>query len=377
MQRAFPLVVLVLMATVVAIFGWWLFHAEPQKDSKVVVSFQPVAFEALPGWQADSLSGFPDALARTCAHKPSGNADFMAAFASACASAPADPVALRPWLRDTWQAWKIAPGDGKLTGYFEPVYRGARSASDDYPVPLYKVPDDLVSARLSDFDDRLGKGWIRGRLKGRRLVPYDDRRAIREGALSGRDLELIWLADPVDAFFLHIQGSGRVALPDGSVAYVGYAGQNGHGYHAIGRDLIASGDVPRERMSMQAIRGWLAGNPEKADALMDRNPSYIFFTERKQPGAIGAEGVVLTPERSIAVDRRIWRFGLPFWIDAGPELQRLVMGQDTGGAIRGASRADLFLGPGDAAGDRAGRMNEPLVLWLLLPKGLAPQTALR
>ncbi len=378
MKRVLPVVGLLLIVAIVAAFAALVFrHPDVVDPSKPAVKFQKVSLKELPGWRTDDLTGFRQALNISCKPWPKRTNVLARAMAVKCADVPSDDASMKAWLQEGWSAWRIDRPSGKLTGYFEPVYRGARSPSAEYATPLYQLPDDLITARLADFLPDFTPGSLRGRIEGRKLVPYPDRKAIREGALDDQGLELLWLADPVDAFFLHIQGSGRIVLPDSSIAYVGYAGQNGHAYRAIGRVLIASGAVPREKMSMQSIRNWLSANPDQADDLMDRNRSYIFFTERSQPGAIGAEGVVLTPERSIAIDRHLWYFGLPFWIDAGPDLQRLTMGQDTGGAIRGAVRADLFLGPGDQAGERAGRLNAPLDMWLLLPKGLAPELALR
>lgn len=376
----FPVLIFLLaIAGLVALFSAYLFRDTQQVKTKPPVKFQQHAVSDLPAWADDNLDQFRTALDISCASWPRRTNPLGPSMASACAALPAGSDAdLKEHLADNWVAWRIEPDKepGKLTGYFAPVYRGARTPSADYPVPLYRVPDDLVTARLSDFNTK-HKGTIAGAVRKQRLVPYHDRKAIREGALEGRGLELIWLADPVDAFFLQIQGSGQITLPDGSTAHIGYAGQNGHPYRAIGRDLIERGHLPRHGVSMQKIRGWMADNPDKADEIMDLNPSYVFFTERKKAGAIGAEGVVLTPERSMAVDRRTWYFGLPFWIVAGPEKGRLMMGQDTGGAIRGAVRGDYFTGYGFDAGQKAGRMNFPLAMWLLLPKGTPPETALR
>ena len=179
-----------------------------------------------------------------------------------------------------------------------------------------------------------------------------------------------------DAFFLHIQGSGRIRLPDGSIMRVGYAGTNGHPYTAIGRELIARGAVPREKMSMQAIRGWLTANPADGARLMRTNKSYVFFRELTGDGPLGAQGVALTPERSLAVDRRLLPLGLPVWLDTaepdGTPFRRLMVAQDTGGAIRGAVRADVFWGPGARAADRAGKMKSPGRYWFLIPRAAKP-----
>ena len=384
MRRAAPVALaLILFAVLLAGFAWFVFRGLGERPPEAPeIAFEKVDVASLPGWSGDDIAGFRAAMMRSCARWPNRTNPLGPHIAAACKTVPDDPAELKTHLARHWTAWRIGGGEaGRLTGYYEPVYRGSRVRSAEYDVPLHAVPDDLITVRLSDFDEDLS-GTIRGRVKGDRLIPYHDRRAIRQGALDGVAEKVIWLADPVDAFFLQIQGSGRVVLPDGDVAYVGYAGQNGRAYRAIGRDLIAWGEVAAADMSMQAIRQWLEDHPDRVNELLDLNASYVFFTEREAEGAIGAEGVVVTPERSIAIDRRLWYFGLPFWIDAaGAEgeqpVRRLAMGQDTGGAIRGPVRADLFLGPGDEAGERAGRLNRPLDMWLLLPEGVDPTLALR
>ena len=217
------------------------------------------------------------------------------------------------------------------------------------------------------------------------FVHFADGVAIDRGALNGRGLELLWVDDAVDRFFLEIQGSGQVRLPDGGMVRVGYADQNGRPYRAIGKDLIEIGAVPREQMSMQAIRAWLEANPAEAPAMMARNPSVVFFSELKNlaaaDGPLGAQGVPLTPGRSLAVDRKFLPLGAPVWLDTtapapGGErpLRRLVIAQDTGGAIRGPVRGDLFWGAGPEAERLAGHMKSPGRLYLLLPRSLSPTT---
>lgn len=340
------------------------------------IRMERVALADLPGWKADDPGAALAALRAHCTRWKWRKGPLAEAMQQACAADwSGDPRAV---LDTHFSAWHVqGTGAGLLTGYFEPTYRGARTPSDAFAVPLLGRPDDLVEVDLGAFREDLKGERIAGRLEGSRLVPYPDRAAIRTGALEGRAPALFWLADPVDLFFLQIQGSGRIALDDGGVAHVGYAAQNGRPYRAIGRDLIARGAVPREKMSMQAIRDWLTANPSEAEAVMDLNPSYVFFSERDSGGAVGAAGLKLTPGRSIAVDHRFWNYGLPAWIaapgqDDDPPLARLVVAEDTGGAIRGAVRADLFLGPGDEAARLAGRMNRPLDLWILLPKSLTP-----
>ncbi|HEX6977888.1 MAG TPA: MltA domain-containing protein, partial [Alphaproteobacteria bacterium] len=204
---------------------------------------------------------------------------------------------------------------------------------------------------------------------------------IDEGALEGRNLELVWVADPIDAFFLHIQGSGRVRLADGSTIRVGYAAQNGHPYLAIGRPLIDRGAIPKDKVSMQSIRAWLAANPDEAERIMWLNASYVFFRELEGEGPLGAQGVPLTPGRSLAVDRRHIPLGAPIWLDTTlptegtPPFRRLMVAQDTGGAIRGPLRGDVFWGHGSDAAERAGRMRSTGRMWILLPRADAGPVA--
>ena len=239
---------------------------------------------------------------------------------------------------------------GLITGYYEPELRGARQRTARFNVPLHVRPPDLVTVSLGHFRDDLKGKKISGRVVQGRLVPYPDRGKIERGALKNRKLELVWVDSAADAFFLHIQGSGRIKLRDGVIMRVGYAGTNGHAYTAIGRELIARGEIPREKMSMQAIRGWLEVNPADGAELMRTNRSYVFFRELTGDGPLGAQGVKLTPKRSLAIDRRLLPLGLPVWLDTtepdGTPFRRLMIAQDTGGAIRGAVRGDVFWGPG-------------------------------
>jgi membrane-bound lytic murein transglycosylase A len=234
-------------------------------------------------------------------------------------------------------------------------------------------------------------GRFRPDLKGKRiagkvvdgsLVPYPDRREIEAGALSGRKLEIVWVDDPVGAFFLHVQGSGRVRLADGGELRLGYAAQNGHPYTAIGRELIDRGELRSEDVSLQTIRAWLEAHPGQARELMERNASYVFFQQVKGEGPLGAQGVPLTPGRSLAVDLNFVPLGVPLWLVAGApsplegepdrKLRRLVVTQDTGGAIRGPIRGDVFWGFGEEAEAIAGRMKHRGRYWMLLPKTLTP-----
>jgi membrane-bound lytic murein transglycosylase A len=308
----------------------------------------------------------------------------------------------RRFFQTQFRPYQVVGGgdpEGLFTGYFEPQLQGARQQSARFSEPLHRRPPELVRVDLSAFSGDLSE-TIYGTVKGQQLVPYATRKEIDNGALAGRGLALAWVDDPIDKFFLQIQGSGRVLLPDSTVLRVGYDGENGHPYRAIGRDLIAMGEVPREEMSMQAIRAWMEAHPDRRDALMYRNPSYIFFrslgTLDPGLGPLGAQGVALTPEYSLAVDPRYIPYGAPLWLQTrrpafpdtaqqdtptqdtpmqevpGVPMRRLMIAQDTGGAIRGAVRGDVFWGAGDRARSIAGRMQHAGRYAVLLPAALDP-----
>ena len=353
----------------------------------------PVDFADLPGWAEDDPAQALEAFRRSCARwakqtpdkaigGQGGFAGTVRDWQPVCARA-ATAGSARTFFASNFAPFAVGAGDdreGLFTGYYEPLLQGARRPDATYRYPLYRRPSDLVSVDLGQFDPELEGRRIGGRVEKGRLVPYADRAAIDRGALSGRELELLWVDDPVDRFFLEIQGSGQVRLPDGATIRVGYADQNGRPYRAIGKDLIEIGAIPREQMSMQAIRTWLAANPAQAPAMMAKNPSYVFFTEQAPAsGPMGAQGVPLTPGRSLAVDRKFLPLGAPVWVDTtAPELdgerplRRLMVAQDTGGAIRGAVRGDVFWGAGPRAEHLAGHMKSPGRLFILLPRDLAP-----
>jgi membrane-bound lytic murein transglycosylase A len=267
--------------------------------------------------------------------------------------------------------------DGLVTGYYEPLIQGSRRRDAVYDVPVLAVPPDMLSIELGEVYPELAHRRLRGRLVGNRVVPYWSRGEIErkpDGHWPGK--VLLWVADPVEFFFLQTQGSGRVELPDGRHVRIGYADQNGHPYRSIGRVLIGRGELKLEEASMQGIQAWARAHPESLRALLDENPSYVFFREIDSDvdkGPIGALGVPLTAERSIAVDERHIPLGVPVWLsttrpNSGIPLDRLVLAQDTGGAIKGGVRADFFWGFGAAAGQQAGRMKQPGRMWVLLPR---------
>ncbi|MBN2815603.1 MAG: murein transglycosylase A [Campylobacterales bacterium] len=256
---------------------------------------------------------------------------------------------------------------GLLTGYYEPFLRASFEKSEAYPYPIYKKPKDLVTVELSSIYPELKHYRLRGRLEGDRLVPYYTRAKSKE---SGLDAEVLCYTDSkIDRFFLEIQGSGRVLLDDNSSMYIGFENQNGHKYRAIGKYLVQIGALKLEEVSLQTIREWLEANPSRLDEVLNYNASMVFFGQREQ-GATGALGIELTPKRSVAIDRRFIPLGSMLYLDAqthSGEISNVVFAQDTGGAIKGSVRADLFLGSGEDALEIAGRLKAPLNLWILLP----------
>lgn len=265
---------------------------------------------------------------------------------------------------------------GLVTGYYEPLLNGSRTRSARYRFPVYGVPDDLLVLDLAELYPELKNLRLRGRIDGRRVVPYFNRAQIERGAAAVAGKEIVWVEDPVELFFLQIQGSGRVRLDTGEVIMLGYADQNGYPYRSIGKLLVDRGDLPLEKASMQGIKAWAKQNPDKLKELLDYNASYVFFREMPSglSGPLGALGIPLTPRRSVAVDPRFVPLGAPVflvttWPNSSRSLARLMIAQDTGGAIRGAVRADFFWGFGSEATLEAGRMRQPLHMWVLLPNG--------
>lgn len=367
---------------------------EPPADR---LELRRASFADLPGWDQDRLSQAIPAFVGSCIGKPkeSAGGEFAPALAAhadawkelcrrADALAAGDDAGARAFFQSNFAPWQITnrgDGAGLFTGYYEPELRGARRKKEPYLYPVYLAPRDQLVVDLGDFKRELAGKKIVGMMRGGTFRPYWDRAEIEAGALDGRGLEMLWVDDPIALFFLQIQGSGRVVLPDGGIVRIGYAGQNGHDYTAIGKVLMERGELVREELSLQSIRHWLHTHPEAADEVMRANRSYVFF--RVLPGApVGASGVELTPGRSLAVDPRFLPFGLPLWLASSipplPELskteetplERLVVPQDRGGAIRGPVRGDLFWGAGGEAEAIAGRMKQPGRLWLLWPNDL-------
>ena len=363
----------------------------PPQPAEEHLSLTKVGFADLPGWaddaHEDALAAYRNscaAFARLAAAAAVGADGLIRETRESCAAIASVPAGDRAQARAFFERWfqpyraaSSTGRDGLFTGYYEPELKGARRRTRRYTVPLYIRPPDLVTVDLGEFRDSLRGVRVAGRLNDGALHPYASRAEIESGALSNRGLELLWVSDAVDAFFVQIQGSGRVVLDDGSEVRVAYDASNGRPYTAIGASLVARGAMPREQVTMQSIRAWLAAHPDEARALMDENASYVFFREYRGPGPVGALGVPLTPGRSLAVDRRFVPLGFPVWLDAvdprdGAALRRLVMAQDVGGAILGPVRGDLFWGSGPEAADAAGRMQSRGTYYLLLPHGAVP-----
>ena len=373
----------------------------PQKPQGV--RYERVNFTDIPGWPQDDPIAALGAFRKSCtailkkdpASPMGGNAGTAGDWRVVCRQVEdlgevtnMNPETARAFLETALVPFRITNDGGRagqLTGYFEIDVKGSRVKRPGYTVPIYKRPPDLVSVDLGLFRSAYAGERIAGRVDGNKLVPFEDRAAITKGALAGKGLELAWLADPVDAFFLSIQGSGRISLPNGGVMRVGYAGQNGYPYRSIGKLLIERGDMTLEDVSMQSIRAWLEAHPDQAGDILNANPSYVFFRPLEGDGPIGTEGVTLTPGRSLAVDDDYIGLGVPVFLDgmvpggakgaADEKFQRLMTAQDTGGAITGPLRGDVFWGSGDEAAYRAGVMNSTAEFYELLPVALADEIA--
>ncbi|MDH4133889.1 MAG: murein transglycosylase A [Gammaproteobacteria bacterium] len=339
-----------------------------------------MSFRKLPGWEREQHAAAWPALRRSCEKLGAKELRWTDLCRAATAIENPDDVTARAFFETYFHPHIVngeAGRDGLLTGYYEPVLNGSTTKNERFRVPLYRRPDNLLVVDLTSLYPELKGKPLRGRLVGNRVVPYYSRAEIdQRNPLTGN--ELLWVDDPVEAFLLQVQGSGRVRLSDGGEVAVGYADQNGHPYRSLGGQLIAMGALTREETTLASIRAWIAAHPEETTRLLNTNPSYIFFSQRPATaeGPIGSLGVPLTPERSAAVDAGQIPLGAPLWIDTtlpdGSALQRLVLAQDTGGAIRGAARADLFVGQGNEAGKLAGEMKQKSQFYVLLPKVIVP-----
>ncbi|WP_342115461.1 murein transglycosylase A [Pseudoduganella sp. OTU4001] len=341
--------------------------------------FVPARFADLPGWERDDLRAAWPAFMLSCS-KLGASAEWKEPCAIAKTVDASSESAIRLFFESFFDPHQVIAPDGGntglITGYYEPLLRGARKKGGPYQTPLYKVPDDMVIIDVGSVYPELAGKRVRGKLKGKRVVPFPAREEIARNGLPGS--ELLWVDDAVEAFFLEVQGSGRVQLPDGETVRVAYADQNGRPYQSIGKWLVQKGELTTEQATAQGIKAWIDGHPTRQQELFNANPSYVFFKEEKLPdpkvGPKGTLNVPLTPQRSVAIDRSQLPLGAPVYLSTtlpGPEelpLQRLMLAQDTGGAIKGAIRLDFFFGFGAEAADFAGRMKQRGNIWVLLPK---------
>ncbi len=374
----------------------------PLQQAVAEKALQPANFSDLAEWRGAGHAEAYRSLALSCAEitgnpgrfkskrRFAGRAADWSAMCKTVSRKPRLPAeTARRFFEKHFQVFRVVPETGRkglFTGYYEPEVKGSRTRTASFPVPIYAKPDDLVTFNKAE---RTATGLRYGRRVAGKPKPYFTRKQIEQGALRGRGLELVWLSSWADAFFMQVQGSGRVRLPDGSAFRLGYAGKTGLPYTAIGAVLIKTGDVAREDMSMQAIRAWMTANPKKARALMWHNESFVFFRPvtlvDETLGPIGAQQVQLQPEVSLAVDRSLWAYGTPVFLEttlpatddtAERPFNRLMIAQDTGTAIKGRVRGDIFFGAGERAARLAGRMQSPGNMFVLLPHAVARRLGL-
>jgi membrane-bound lytic murein transglycosylase A len=351
--------------------------AAPVKPGPVL---RPVSFQSLPGWQRDDLRDAWPAFLNSC-EVMSRRPEWKEPCAVARDVDAGSDRAIRTFFEAFFTPNQVFNPDGSdsglITGYYEPLLNGSRKRGGPYQTPLYRAPEDLLTIDLSSVYPELKNMRLRGRLVGNKVLPYPARAELmHSNALAGK--ELMWVDNPIDAFFLQVQGSGRVHMVDSKeTVRVAYADQNGHPYRSIGRYLVDKGELTMDQASAQGIKSWLASHPSRQQELLNANPGYVFFKEEKltdpRKGPKGALGVPLTSQRSVAVDPQYIPLGAPVFLSTTEPggkspLQRMMFAQDTGGAIRNAVRADYFWGYGLEAGEKAGKMKQRGMLWVLLPK---------
>jgi membrane-bound lytic murein transglycosylase A len=367
---------------VLGTFGWWWLNRPVPTSSSIshpapLLVLTAAKFSDLPGWRDANLDPALDAFRRSCtviAKKPpteiiANYAGTAADWQKVCVREAGDP---RTFFEKNFTPYAFA-GKGLFTGYYEPEIRGSRTRQGAYQTPVYGLPSDLIQVDLSPFAPEFKGEHISGRLSGQKLVPYADRAAINAKGVPTAKI-LFWCDDPVALFFLQIQGSGRVRFTDGRSARIAYAGGNGRPYTAIGRVLLAKGELEKEKISLATIRDWLRAHPELAKGVMEANQSFIFFEEKPlgdmSLGSNGVEGVPLTPLGSMAIDLRKNALGAPYYV-AADAVKALLIAQDTGGAIRGQVRGDVYFGFGETAEQRAGDMKAQGRMFVLLPNDVA------
>lgn len=356
----------------------------PPPINKPVEIFKAVRFDSLPGWSKDNVHEAWPAFMNSC-DVLIKKSDWKEPCSIANELKTPDAKAVRAFFEAFFVPYQVVNPDGTdsglVTGYYEPLLRGARKRGGPYQTPLHRVPDDMLMVDLSSQYPELQGLRLRGRYEAKKIVPYYSRAELMQAdRLAGK--EILWVDNPIDAFFLQVQGSGRVQLSDTKeTVRLAYADQNGYPYRSIGRYLVDKGEMTLDQASAQSIKSWVAANPKRTQELLNANPSYVFFKEEAiadpQKGPKGAMGVPLTPQRSIAVDPKYVPMGAPVFLattqpNSAAPLQRLMLAQDTGSAIKNAVRADYFWGFGANAGEKAGRMKQRGAMWVLLPKVTEP-----
>lgn len=371
-----------------------------QKNAKPKDYLQPVPYSSLSGWTEGKNNSAFRAFVQSCrqmrednrafSKKPvfGGEVENWQGVCDAAHQLGETPTAaqIRQFFETGFMALRVKDAkikDGLFTGYYEPVVEGDLVKSKTYCVPVYAKPADLVS--FNDSESEIA-GVSYGRYVNKKPTAYFTRQEIEEGALAGRNLEILWLKSPIDAFFMQIQGSGRVRLPNGNFVRLAYAAKTGLPYTPVGAELVKTGEIEKDKVSMQTIRHWMEAYPKHAVGLRRKNKSFVFFRrldeQHSQSGPIGAQGVPLTPQVSLAIDRRYWPFGMPVWLETGvlqagstapSPWSKLLIAQDTGSAIRGMARGDVFWGAGKNAAHIAGHMKSAGEMTVLLPTELAKE----
>src|SRR4051812_3650517 len=354
----------------------------PKPPGQERAQYIQTTFAALPDWERTRVEPSLRAFLNGCARAP---AVLLGPCGTATTIAIGDEAGARRFFETTFTPYALVStesGDtGTITGYYEPVLRGSRVRDAVNRFPIYGVTDDLVVVDLASVVPETRNFRLRGRVDGRRVVPYYTRAEIESRGETFKAPILGWTADPIELFFLQIQGSGQLELENGDRIRLAFADQNGHPYRSLGRYLVERGEMTLDQASMQGIKSWAAANPAKLQDALNVNASYVFFRESfDSRGVVGALGVPLAPQYSLAVDRRFIPLGAPVFLAttfplSSEPLIRLAAAHDTGGAIRGVVRADFFWGTGADAGTLAGRMRQTGKMWLLWPRGEAPPKA--
>jgi membrane-bound lytic murein transglycosylase A len=346
-------------------------------------TLKPAQWENIDGFVQDDLSQAWAAWQFSCSTLKN-RSQWQSACEAASQMTKPNSLAVQNYFKQYFNVFQATNLDGSdtglITGYYQPLLKGSRFKSAKYPYPLYSRPDDLITVELASLYPELANKRIRGRLIENKLIPYYNRAEIEQAPSPLTGKELIWVDDIIDLFFLQIQGSGIIQLESGERVPVGYADQNGHSYQSIGRLLIERGELTLDKASMQGIKDWARNNLDKLPELLNSNPSYVFFRELPigLPGPIGALGVPILAERSVAIDPKHIPLGAPLFLsttypNSEKPLKRMMIAQDTGGAIKGGVRADFYWGAGHQAGKQAGAMKQRGKIWVLLPKEFSLQ----